>query len=150
MFFIFLPFFTHHHQKKKIIIIIIQEWARFYAAETVLALEAVHALGVVHRDVKPDNLLLDARGHLKLSDFGLCTPVGAARRGGGGGLEEAKGVGDGASSPSSSSLPRPHPQQSRRDLAFSTVGTPDYIAPEVLLRKGKNVGVLGFFNSFFF
>ena len=42
-----------------------KEWARFYTAQLVLALQAIHARGFAHRDVKPDNLLLDARGHLK-------------------------------------------------------------------------------------
>ncbi|XP_062506755.1 rho-associated protein kinase 2-like isoform X2 [Corticium candelabrum] len=48
------------------------EWAQFYTAEVVLALEAVHSMGYVHRDVKPDNMLLDEKGHLKLADFGTC------------------------------------------------------------------------------
>ena len=39
-----------------------EEWARFYTAEVVLALEAIHAMGFIHRDVKPDNMLLDASG----------------------------------------------------------------------------------------
>nr|ALB75327.1 rho-associated protein kinase [Oscarella sp. QS-2014] len=51
------------------------KWAQFYTAEVVLALEAIHALGYVHRDVKPDNMLLDARGHLKLADFGTCVKL---------------------------------------------------------------------------
>ncbi len=48
------------------------EWARFYIAELTLALEAIHKLGYVHRDIKPDNMLMDTRGHLKLADFGTC------------------------------------------------------------------------------
>lgn len=45
--------------------------ARYYFAELVLAVESLHNLGIVHRDLKPGNLLIDACGHLKLTDFGL-------------------------------------------------------------------------------
>lgn len=51
------------------------EEARFYIAETILAVEYVHSLGYVHRDIKPDNILLDKDGHIKLTDFGLCTSM---------------------------------------------------------------------------
>ncbi|KAK9956618.1 hypothetical protein ABG768_014339 [Culter alburnus] len=49
-----------------------EEWAQFYTAEVVLALDAIHSLGFIHRDIKPDNMLLDRNGHLKLADFGTC------------------------------------------------------------------------------
>lgn len=49
-----------------------EKWAKFYCAEVVLALDAIHLMGFVHRDVKPDNMLLDKHGHLKLADFGTC------------------------------------------------------------------------------
>uniref|UniRef100_A0A8C6WTU1 non-specific serine/threonine protein kinase n=1 Tax=Neogobius melanostomus TaxID=47308 RepID=A0A8C6WTU1_9GOBI len=49
-----------------------ESWARFYTAEVVLALDAIHSMGFIHRDVKPDNMLLDQHGHLKLADFGTC------------------------------------------------------------------------------
>uniref|UniRef100_A0A8C1QNI4 non-specific serine/threonine protein kinase n=1 Tax=Cyprinus carpio TaxID=7962 RepID=A0A8C1QNI4_CYPCA len=49
-----------------------EEWARFYTAEVVLALDAIHSMGFIHRDIKPDNMLLDRNGHLKLADFGTC------------------------------------------------------------------------------
>jgi len=48
-----------------------EEWAKQYIAEVVNGLEQLHEKGVVHRDMKPDNLLIDQRGHLKLTDFGL-------------------------------------------------------------------------------
>ncbi|CAF4764772.1 unnamed protein product, partial [Rotaria sp. Silwood2] len=46
--------------------------ASFYCAEVVLALDAIHSMGYIHRDVKPDNILLDVYGHIKLADFGTC------------------------------------------------------------------------------
>uniref|UniRef100_A0A1Q3EWB8 Serine/threonine-protein kinase greatwall n=1 Tax=Culex tarsalis TaxID=7177 RepID=A0A1Q3EWB8_CULTA len=45
--------------------------ARFYAAEICLALQYLHKHGIVHRDIKPDNMLISATGHVKLTDFGL-------------------------------------------------------------------------------
>ncbi|XP_055535412.1 cAMP-dependent protein kinase catalytic subunit PRKX [Wyeomyia smithii] len=45
--------------------------ANFYACEIVLALEYLHTLSVVYRDLKPENLLLDRDGHLKITDFGF-------------------------------------------------------------------------------
>jgi len=48
-----------------------EDWTRQYLAEIVQGLDYLHSTGVVHRDMKPDNLLIDQRGHLKLTDFGL-------------------------------------------------------------------------------
>ncbi|KAJ3612919.1 hypothetical protein NHX12_019176, partial [Muraenolepis orangiensis] len=54
-----------------------EKWAKFYTAEVVMALDAIHSMGFIHRDVKPDNMLLDRNGHLKLADFGTCMKMDA-------------------------------------------------------------------------
>ncbi|XP_076935810.1 uncharacterized protein LOC143602661 [Bidens hawaiensis] len=113
-----------------------EDEARFYVAETVLAIESIHKHNYVHRDIKPDNLLLDKFGHLRLSDFGLCKPLDCST------LEDTDfSTGDNASGSSTGERRTQqeqlqHWQKNRRTLAYSTVGTPDYIAPEVLLKKG--------------
>ncbi|MBA0617714.1 hypothetical protein Godav_027137 [Gossypium davidsonii] len=122
--------------------ILTEDEARFYVAETVLAIESIHKHNYIHRDIKPDNLLLDRHGHLRLSDFGLCKPLDCSA------IQENDFIVGGNSNESGESDERPaalkrtqqeqleHWQKNRRTLAYSTVGTPDYIAPEVLLKKG--------------
>lgn len=119
-----------------------EDEARFYVAETVLAIESIHRHNYIHRDIKPDNLLLDRYGHLRLSDFGLCKPLDCST------LQEqdfsvANNPNDASQNDENSAAPKrtqqeqlQHWQKNRRMLAYSTVGTPDYIAPEVLLKKG--------------
>ncbi|XP_072277444.1 serine/threonine-protein kinase MRCK gamma isoform X2 [Pyxicephalus adspersus] len=49
-----------------------EDMARFYLAEMVLAIDSIHNLNYVHRDIKPDNILIDMKGHIRLADFGSC------------------------------------------------------------------------------
>ncbi|XP_050206944.1 uncharacterized protein LOC126656416 isoform X1 [Mercurialis annua] len=120
-----------------------EDEARFYVAETILAIESIHKHNYIHRDIKPDNLLLDRFGHLRLSDFGLCKPLDCST------IQEGdfSVVNNTASGTTQNEERSAAPkrtqqeqlqnwQKNRRMLAYSTVGTPDYIAPEVLLKKG--------------
>ncbi|XP_050410277.1 ribosomal protein S6 kinase beta-1 isoform X1 [Patella vulgata] len=52
--------------------IFMEDTACFYLSEITLAIEHLHAQGIIYRDLKPENILLDAQGHVKLTDFGLC------------------------------------------------------------------------------
>ncbi|GLC48322.1 hypothetical protein PLESTB_000083500 [Pleodorina starrii] len=73
--------------------------AMFYAANVLLALEFLHNKGIVYRDLKPENLLLDTQGYIKMADFGFAKYIGSER-------------------------------------TFTICGTPDYQAPEVIMRRG--------------
>ena len=74
--------------------------AKFFVANVVLALEYLHERDIIHRDVKPENLVLGPDGYLTLVDYGLSKDISQ------------------------------HPH------SYTFCGTPDYIAPEVLMHQG--------------
>ena len=157
--------------------ILSEDQVRFYAAEMALAINSVHRINYMHRDLKPDNILLDANGHVKLSDFGLCKSFDIPPQAifekykdallnllpsstnslldiSEGEEEEEDGYESLSTNNKLSKIEEKQQQQqlndekeaekmrlkhwkeNRRTIALSTVGTPDYIAPEVLSNKG--------------
>lgn len=76
---------------------------KFYGSQVILALEYMHSLSFIYRDLKPENLLMDRKGYLKLTDFGFSKKIESS--------------------------------------TYTICGTPEYLAPEILLNKGHGKGV---------
>lgn len=109
-----------------------EDEARFYIAELIIAVDSIHRLGVIHRDLKPDNLVLTADGHLKVLDFGLCKSLHDKK------WTKTKHQSSVKSLVKQfSSLTVDGRRNAWRKVAraqkFSAVGTPNYIAPEVIM-----------------
>ena len=81
-----------------------ESWSRFYSASVVLAFCELHERKIAYRDLKPENLVMDTNGFLKLVDFGLAKKVDTGK-------------------------------------TWTLCGTPDYLAPEVILNEGHDWAV---------
>jgi cGMP-dependent protein kinase len=79
--------------------------ARFIAACVLEAFAYLHEKGIVYRDLKPENLLIDEQGYIKLTDFGFAKKLGS------------------------------------RERTFTFAGTPEYVAPEIILSRGQDKAV---------
>ncbi|KAM4591084.1 cGMP-dependent protein kinase 2 isoform 3-T3 [Odontesthes bonariensis] len=78
--------------------------ARFCIGCVLEAFDHLHTMGIVYRDLKPENLLLDAEGYVKMADFGFAKKIGLGKK------------------------------------TWTFCGTPEYVAPEVILNKGHDFG----------
>ncbi|XP_065815886.1 cGMP-dependent protein kinase 2 isoform X2 [Labrus bergylta] len=78
--------------------------ARFCTGCVLEAFDYLHTMGIVYRDLKPENLLLDAEGYVKMADFGFAKKIGRGKK------------------------------------TWTFCGTPEYVAPEVILSKGHDFG----------
>ena len=117
--------------------ILTEDEAKFYTAELILAIENIHKLDCIHRDIKPDNVLIDKTGHIKLSDFGLA--------------KVSPKIFEINNNNNENIDFKPDTHQKN----YSCVGTAYYVAPEVLKKKGYgpevdwwSVGVI-FFEMLF-
>ncbi|CAK82692.1 unnamed protein product (macronuclear) [Paramecium tetraurelia] len=80
-----------------------EQQAKFYFSQVCMAIHHLHENKVIYRDIKPENILIDSEGHIKLADFGLA---------------------------------KPNVQDNK--MAYSFCGSPEYMAPEMLLKSGHN------------
>jgi len=116
--------------------ILTENQTKFYIAELAAAINAVHELDFVHRDLKPDNILIANSGHIKLSDFGLAKSFNTENDQV---ISKYQTMKSSLADDNSSAAPKGADRKKyKRDrkLMYSTVGTPDYIAPEVFSQKG--------------
>eukprot|EP00981_Chlorochromonas_danica_P005254 scaffold1052_cov225-Ochromonas_danica.AAC.1 len=84
---------------------------KFYSANVILAFKHIHNRGIAYRDLKPENLLIDNRGYVKMIDFGFAKKFPYVSNG------------------------------QKHDKTYTLCGTPEYLAPEIVMSKGYDKGV---------
>lgn len=84
---------------------------KFYSANVILAFKHLHSKGIAYRDLKPENLLMDSKGYLKMIDFGFAKKFPFMKNG------------------------------QKQDKTYTLCGTPEYLAPEIVMSKGYDKGV---------
>ena len=101
--------------------------AKFYIAEIILCVHSLHKMNCIHRDLKPDNILIGEDGHIKLSDFGLSFipsdklfPLSNIKN---------KEI-------SQTEKIYNYNMNNKQIIAYSNVGSPDYISPEIIKNEG--------------
>ena len=97
--------------------ILTEDEARFYICEIILAIDSIHELNCIHRDIKPDNILIGKDGHIKLTDFGLAKISDKVFK------EDIIDY-------------NVDKKKIKHKRNYSCVGTAYYVAPEVILKKG--------------
>lgn len=84
---------------------------KFYSANVILAFKHLHNKGIAYRDLKPENLLIDSNGYLKMIDFGFAKKFPYVKNG------------------------------QKLDKTYTLCGTPEYLSPEIVMSKGYDKGV---------